>query len=160
MQRLADLRRLVTRPGGQRSCGASSPDWPAATAGPARSWRCRGSNPGSPAWPANGPALRLWTPCGRRLSRSTVGACGCGHRGGTCHCNTNTYGRRWNSLVDAKCTTNNRFQPPFRKKILPALPNEEDRQEDAGRRVFLEVSEEDSTQAPSDVQGAHFNGFL
>jgi hypothetical protein len=57
-----------------------------------------------------------------------------------------------------------RFQPPFRKKILPPAPHEEDGEEDpeedAGRRVFLEVFEEDPTQAPSDVQVAHFIGFL
>ncbi|MCX6878603.1 MAG: hypothetical protein NTW21_33030, partial [Verrucomicrobia bacterium] len=52
-----------------------------------------------------------------------------------------------------------RFQPPFRKKILPATLCEEDREEDAGRRVLLEAFEEDLTQAPSDVQVAHFIGF-
>lgn len=111
------MRRLVTQPGGQRSCGASSPDWPVATAGPARNWRCRGSNPGSPAWPASGPALRLWTPFGRRLSRNTADAGGCGHRGGTGHCNTGTCGRRWNSSADAKCTASH---------ALPATVWEED----------------------------------
>jgi hypothetical protein len=33
-------------------------------------------------------------------------------------------------------------------------------EEDAGRRVLLEAFEEDLTQAPSDVQVAHFIGFL
>ena len=42
----------------------------------------------------------------------------------------------------------------------PRPPPEEDPEEDAGRRVLLEAFEEDLTQAPSDVQVAHFIGFL
>ncbi len=122
LQRVADLRRLVTQPGGQRSCGANSPDWPTATGGPARNWRRRGSNPGSPAWPASGPAWRLWTPCGRRLPRNTVGACGCGRRGGTCHCNTGTCGRRWNSSADAKCTASHALPATVSEENPPPRP--------------------------------------
>jgi len=47
----------------------------------------------------------------------------------------------------------------FGRKSSPP-PHEEDREEDARRRVLLEAFEEDPTQAPSDVQVAHFIGFL
>jgi hypothetical protein len=47
----------------------------------------------------------------------------------------------------------------FGRKSTPAPP-EEDPEEDAGRRVLLEAFEEDPTQVPSDVQVAHFIGFL
>ena len=56
------------------------------------------------------------------------------------------------------------FSHRLGRKSSPRPPHEEDREEDpeedAGRRVFLEVFEEDPTQAPSDVQVAHFIGFL
>jgi hypothetical protein len=55
-------------------------------------------------------------------------------------------------------------QQPFPATVSeenpPRPPHEEDLEEDAGRRVLLEVFEEDPTQAPSDVQVAHFIGFL
>jgi hypothetical protein len=47
----------------------------------------------------------------------------------------------------------------FGGKSTPPPP-EEDPEEDAGRTVLLEAFEEDLTQAPSDVQVAHFIGFL
>jgi hypothetical protein len=37
------------------------------------------------------------------------------------------------------------------KKILPPPPLEEEWEEDVGRRILIEVLEEDPTQAPSDV---------
>jgi hypothetical protein len=108
-QQVVNSRRLVTQPAGKRSCGASSPDWPSATAGHARNWRRRGSSFGSTAWLASGPVWRLWRPCGRRLWRSSAGADGCGHRSGTFHCNTGTCGWWGNSSAGAKCIA---YAPP------------------------------------------------
>lgn len=121
-QRVVDLRRLVTQPGGKPSCGASIPDWPNATAGRARSWSCRGSSFGSPAWPANGPVWRFWTPCGKGLWRSIADACDCGHRGGTFHCNTGTCGQRRNSSADAKCNAHTPHPDPVRTSSPSPAP--------------------------------------
>lgn len=122
-QWVVDLRRLVTQPSGKRSCGASSPDWPSATAGRDPNLRSRGSSLGSPAWLASGPASRLWTPCGRRLWRSSADACGCGHRSGNFHCNTGTCGRWKNSSAGAKCTVADPLPDSDRtRKSTPARP--------------------------------------
>jgi len=129
-QWVVDLRRLVTPPGGKRSCGTSNPDWPSATAGPARSWHCRGSSFGSPAWPASGPVSQLWTPCGRRLSRSIADASDCGHRGGTFHCNTGTCGRRRSSSAGAKCTAHK----PHPDSVQTGSPSPAPPRRRAGRR--------------------------
>ena len=98
------------------------PDWPGATAERARSWRCRGSSFGSPAWPASGPAWQLWTPCGRGLWRSIADACDCGHRGGTFHCKTDTCGRRRNSSAGAKCTATVPLPDSAREESSPPHP--------------------------------------
>jgi hypothetical protein len=47
-----------------------------------------------------------------------------------------------------------RTQTLFGQAHPPPRPHEEEREEDAGRRVLLEALEEDPTQAPSDVQTA------
>ena len=47
-----------------------------------------------------------------------------------------------------------RSQTLFEQEHSPPHPHEEDREEDAGRRVLLEVLEEDPTQAVSEVHTA------
>ena len=169
-QWVVDLRRLVTQAGGKSSCCVSNPDWPSAIGGPARNWHCRGSSPGSPAWPASGPALRLWMPCGRRLWRSIADACDCGHRGGTFHCNTSTWGRGRNSSAGAKCTASTPLPDSAREENSPPAPPRRRTGRRRRKKNFDRSSRRRSTQAPSDVHIAqiirlsnrrpHWDAFL
>jgi hypothetical protein len=58
--------------------------------------------------------------------------------------------------VSVKCTA---YAPPrdsVRGRKSSSAPAEDEREEDAGRRVWLEALEEDPAPVPSDVQTAHF----
>ena len=151
-QRVADSRRLVTPRAGKRPCGVSSRDWPRATGGRARSWRCRGSSCGFPFCSASGPGWRLWTPCDRRLWGSIADACGCGRRGGTFHCNTGTCGRRRNSSAGAEPATAIPVPGSSKEEKLPRAPTKKNRNKTQEEEFLFEAPEEDPTQAPSDVQ--------
>ena len=98
-QQLEGSRVLVTHFGEQSSCCAGSRDWPGATAGHARNFPARGSNPGSPADSAIAAGWPPSRPGGNPVSGSTSDARNCGGHSNTLRCNAGTW--VWSSRSSA-----------------------------------------------------------
>jgi hypothetical protein len=149
LQPLEESRVLVTHFGVPASCCAGGRDGPSATAGHARNFQPRGSNPGSPADPAIASGWPPSRPGGNPASSSSAGVRNCGDHCDTLLCNAGTWAWSSNSSADRRTTRRHRTcTPRARKQIPPPAPRKKTgkktQEEDAGRRVLSEALEEDA----------------